>query len=260
MHKIIIYSAVVLDYDMVFKPNFSTKSIECILFSDSPASIRGWKTLPIDRSVAKSSSLINRWYKIFPHKVFPDADISIYIDGNIRILSDLDILIDEFINSNAALGVFSHMERTTIFEEAEACRALGKFDENDKKAINNQLKVYTKFGFPKTQLLTDNGIIFRRHGHPKLAEAMELWWTHLNQFTKRDQISLPFVVWKYDLPVKVWNWSFRAGGNAYFLPYKHLKRKTAIRALAVILSAKRDSNVLAQFAHRNVSRLLRLLG
>jgi hypothetical protein len=202
--------------------------------------------------------LINRWYKIFPHKVFSDVDVSVYIDGNIRILRDLDILIQEFWDSNAALGVFGHMERNTIFEEAEACRQLGKFDAKDQRLVDKQLNVYTQAGLPSDQRLTDNGIIFRRHKHSELAGVMDLWWTHLHEFTKRDQISLPYAIWKSDLPIKIWGWSCRDDKNGYFLPYKHLKQRTAMRTLVTFLSASRESSALAKFTFRAVSRLSRL--
>jgi len=218
--NIIVYSVVTSSYDMVFKPKACTENVQYILFSDQPGKIRGWNVLPITNAVNKGGALTNRWYKFFPHEVFKDAEYSVYVDGNIRIIGDLNPLIQEFKESRAALGVFKHPDRTNIFQEADACLELGKFDDRDKERVKDQLKMYSASGMPPDLHLTDNGIIFRWHKHPKLSNAMSSWWDQLQSFSKRDQISLPYVVWKDDLPVKKWNWSSRVE-NSYFEVYPH---------------------------------------
>ena len=38
---------------------------------------------------------------------------------------------------------------------------------------------------------------------------MELWWRQLETYTKRDQLSLPYVLHKSRLRTKIWDWNFR---------------------------------------------------
>jgi hypothetical protein len=189
--------------------------------------------------------------------VFKEAEYSIYVDGNIRIIGDLGPLIKEFKESRAAFGVFKHQDRTNIFEEADACIELGKFDDRDKERVKDQLKVYSELGLPLDQPLTDNGIIFRWHKHPKLSDAMSSWWEQLQSFSKRDQISLPYVVWKNNLLVKKWSWSFREE-NAYFEVYLH--RRSLIRDLGTIIRVYRNDYVWSRFVYRLTSYVRRFFG
>ena len=253
--NIIIYSAVTSSYDMVFKPKIRTENVQYILFSDDPKKIKGWDVRPITNTAKMGGLLTNRWYKFFPHEVFKEAEYSIYVDGNIRIIGDLGLLIQEFKESRAALGVFRHPDRTNIIDEADACIEFGKFDDRDKKLVKDQLKVYSELGLPLDQKLTDNGVIFRWHKHPKLPGAMSLCWEQLQSFTKRDQISLPYVVWENNLLVKKWDWSIREK-NEYFEDYHH--RGLLIRNLRIIVHVYRNEYVWSKFIYWLTSYVRRL--
>lgn len=250
--KIIVYSAVTSSYDMVFKPKVCTENVQYVLFSDQPGETSGWNVLPIKNMVHKEGALTNRWYKFFPHEVFEDAEYSVYVDGNIRIIGDLGPLIQEFKESGAALGVFRHLERTNISQEAEACLELGKFDDQDKDLVKDQLEMYSESGVPPNLPLTDNGIIFRWHKHPKLSGAMSSWWAQLRSFSKRDQISLPYVVWKDNLPVKKWDWSFRVN-NSYFEVYPH--RRSLLWDTVTVIRLNRNDYWWSKLAYSLMNRM-----
>jgi|APSaa5957512535_1039671.scaffolds.fasta_scaffold69309_2 hypothetical protein len=244
--NIIVYSAVTASYDMVFKPRVCTDNVEYILFLDRPRKVKGWNVLPISNVIKGDKSLTNRWYKFFPHEAFKEAEYSVYVDGNIRVIGDLELLIQEFKESGAALGVFKHTERTNISQEVDACLQRGKFSERDKQQVKKQIKSYSEAGMPQEQPLADNGVIFRWHKHPMLSEAMTSWWEQLLTFSKRDQISLPYIVWKNNLPVKYWSGSLREE-NKYFELYSH--RKSIVINLITKIRIYRNDYILARFAH-----------
>jgi len=246
-NNVIVYSAVTSNYDMVFKPKVYTENVNYILFSDQQRKVKGWEVAPMVDVMGESALLTNRWYKFFPHKLFKNVEYSIYIDGNIRITGDLSLLIQEFKESRAALGVFRHPNRTNILEEADACVAFGKFDDQDKSRVKSQLEMYFESGMPVEQPLTDNGIIFRWHKHPKLLDAMSSWWDNLQDFSKRDQLSLPYIIWKNDLPVKIWDWTFR-DVNIYFDVYLH--RRSLIWDLRIIIFIYRNDCICFGIANR----------
>ncbi len=68
---------------------------------------------------------------------------------------------------------------------------------------------------------------------------MDLWWQQMASYTKRDQLSLPYVLWKSDLAVKVWDWSYRRE-NPYFNRYPH--RRGTLPDLNELLKNKRHYN------------------
>jgi hypothetical protein len=75
-------------------------------------------------------------------------------------------------------------------------------------------------GFPDAQGLIEAGVLLKNHRHEGLAPAMRLWWQLFERYRSRDQFSLPFVVWKHELPCFFIEQSFRAP-NPYFGLYPH---------------------------------------
>ena len=166
------------------------------------------------------SDFINRYYKFFSEKIFSANDISIYIDGNVDIMRNLDPLVSEFIDSKTSLGIMRHNQRDNILEEVEACKVNNKFKEDDQNKILNQINSYNAEGYPQDYPLFTATVIFRRHNYDKkLNQAMELWWEQVKRFTCRDQISLPFVLWKTQLKHHIFD--IDIFNNKYFLRRPH---------------------------------------
>ncbi len=236
MPGVYVYSCVTDDYDIILPPVPLRKSeIQFVLFCASQNSCKGWHSVPCVRQL-KSGILTNRFHKFFPHLLFPNAEYSIYVDGNIGIIGDILVLLDQFIESGAAIGLFRHRDRATVAQEMIACLDMEKFDKDDRLRYEMQVNNMYLEGMPESQTLTDNAVIFRRHKHPSLAVAMDDWWAQLHTYTKRDQVSLPYVLWKNNVPTKIWNWNFRER-NAYFEKYPHkgkVSRNVRIRLKNIV--------------------------
>jgi hypothetical protein len=127
----------------------------------------------------------SRIQKILPHLFF-DAEYSIYLDGNIQLLVEPQILIDEFLKDKD-VAVFRHITRDCLYDEAKACGELGL---EKPELMVEQMNWYRDHGHPKHNGLYEGGVIIRRH--TKEVEAMnEKWWAHYCRFGKRDQVSFP---------------------------------------------------------------------
>jgi hypothetical protein len=243
--KTILYACANLAYDQIFSPVVASPGIEPVLFSDRrPRFVSGWNWRPMPEAAARlGPSLANRHAKFFPMKIFPEADYSIYIDANLLVIADLTPLLREFIASDADIGLFPHSARRDIHAEFDFCKAVGKIAPADHALGQAQLDFYRAEGLPEDHVFTENAIILRRHGRGEargeaLAAAMELWWDQLARFTKRDQLSLPYVLDRSDLRVKVWDWSYLAP-NPYFS--RQIHRRGVASDIQIFLSAKRHS-------------------
>ena len=126
--RTVVYACTYLDYDQIFSPVAPTPGVDFVLFADrKPRLVRGWQWRPLPEAVdGMSQTLANRFCKFFPHAVLPEAGCSIYLDANILILGDLTPLIADFLASGADIGLFPHRERSTLAEEFEFCRQVGK--------------------------------------------------------------------------------------------------------------------------------------
>ena len=112
---------------------------------------------------------------------------------------------------------------------------MGKIPPSDVERGLTQLRRYREAGLPPAPPFTENAIIFRRHGNPVLAEAMDLWWSELQNYTQRDQLSLPYVLFNSQLKVKLWDWNYKYR-NPYFVRYLH--RRGPLSDLNVFLKNK----------------------
>jgi hypothetical protein len=244
MYKIAVYTCIINHYDYLFCPKVFPKDIKFYCFTDQvyhSLKIKGWKLLPLSspKSISKPN-LINRYHKFFPHIVLPETDYSVYIDGNIRVISDITPLLKQFINSGATLGVCKHPQRKTIREEIDAC--INRNKVSDPELLFKEYEYYLSQGFEDIIDLTENNVILRKH-NDEMKRVMEIWWSQLNNYSQRDQISLPYVRWKTGVKTKVFNFNARQE-NPYFWLYPHTKNAFFKKIKIIINLLKRDNLIV----------------
>lgn len=220
--KIVVYTCTFPDYDAVYTPLVRTPGVEYVLHAPAPPRfVRGWQWRPLPPAVTGfSQTMANRYCKFFPDRLFPDADVTIYADGNVLMKGDLRPLIDEFLATQAEIGLFRHPWRRSIDEELPFCKQVGRVKPADFDKADAQVAGYYAEGLPRDHVLTQNGVIFRRHDGPRLQAAMALWWDEMQTHVPRDQLSSPYVFWKTGVAVTVWPWIY-SRDNPYFLAYGH---------------------------------------
>ena len=180
--NITVYTSIVGGDDDLKEPRVDGANF--IAFTDRKA--KGWDIKkPYDKF--RDDRRNSRYQKIMPH-LFIDTEYSIYLDGNIELLVDPQILINEFLKDKD-IAVFRHIGRDCVYDEAEACIGLQRGTPKD---ISEQIKVYAKEGYPPHNGLAECGVIIRRHT-PRIAELNEKWWLQYERYSERDQLSFPKV-------------------------------------------------------------------
>ena len=162
-------------------------------------------------------------FKVLPHRYLKDYEYSIFIDGNMTILGDVDELVDEYLgDSNIALydhGQNKLDSRNCLYEEAKIILYYGKLNtqrcqggepgwqcegqctngfpyhhyKDNAKIIENQVNGYYTKGFPPNNGLATTMVILRRHNEKDCIELMENWWTEIQYGSRRDQLSFNYV-------------------------------------------------------------------
>jgi hypothetical protein len=49
------------------------------------------------------------------------------------------------------------------------------------------------------------GIMIRKTNHPNVQQIETAWWDEINSTTPRDQLSLPYILWKNDYKIDTIN-------------------------------------------------------
>lgn len=193
--KKVVYTSNAGSYDSFEEPSYRINGWDYIVFSNDLILPKDsiWEVRPIPYP-GNNNIILSRFSKINPHLVLSDYDISLYIDSNITILDDkIENRIEKIINSEALLSIAKHPLRDCIYDEARVCIENGL---DSKSQILKQLSFYEQNGFPHHFGLHENNIILRKHNHPEMISLAEAWWQLFLKYSKRDQLSLAYVLWK----------------------------------------------------------------
>lgn len=149
----------------------------------------------------------SRRAKLMPHRHFPDADWSIWIDNKSRLKVDpLRVLAAVRTQSDAGFFAFPHFRRDCVYQEGQTVAELGL---DDHRIIRERMRLYKAEGMPAHSGLIEGHFIIRRHHDPDLVHFGDRWFEHVLRYSRRDQISFPYLAWKLDLrhePITALNW------------------------------------------------------
>lgn len=216
----VVYTAISGNYDDLKNPQVINKNFDYVCFTDNPK-IKSdiWKIVKFT-SEGLDQVRKCREVKILPHKYFSDYKYSIWIDGNIDIIDDVNELITEFIIlKKSNLLTFKHPLRECIYEEAQTCIN----DKRDKKKIIiKQMIKYQEEKLPEQIGLIESNVIIRNHNNAAVVKLMENWWEEVREHSKRDQLSFNYCVWKNNFVYCTLKGNSR-NGNPYFKLRMHKK-------------------------------------
>ncbi|WP_116083508.1 glycosyltransferase domain-containing protein [Tropicimonas sp. IMCC34011] len=251
----IVYTCVVGGYDKLFRPLAADTETRYIALTDDP-NLRapGWEVQVIDLDLELSKSMQNRHCKCFPWKYLPLARTSIYVDGNVRILSNLSRLFD-CADDGYDIVLFRHPKRNFVAEEVAECIARKKVQS--REIIETEYSKLLEDGFVDIGHLTENGVIVRSHQSMELQNAMEHWWQFIQKFSGRDQISLHHCLHKASVRKLILPMNFREP-NPYFDLYPHFGAlATWVDSLNAYNSARKSEGLALNIKYRAIRRITR---
>ena len=130
-----------------------------------------------------------------PYELFDSKEYrySIYIDGNIQPITNISSFINQ-INQNIGISMHAHSIRNCIYEEAEILKKLKK---GNLKNIDQQIEKYKNEEYPKQNGLAEANVIVSDLKNNNTINIFQEWWKEfLKSSSMRDQLSLPYVLWK----------------------------------------------------------------
>lgn len=189
--KIVIYTAIFGGYDKLLLPERIDKNIDYVCFTDQPRNNYGVWQMRSAPYYHPDPTRIARWVKTHPHELFPDYEVAVWLDANIVLKGDVNKYIEMVLLEDAHLGFVSHPHRDCFYEEAEACKRLGK---DTATIIDQQVDHYRRQGLPPHQPLFETGFMVVRLGSATATAALYSWWQQIEQFSRRDQLGLAWVI------------------------------------------------------------------
>lgn len=196
--KKVIYTCITGAYEDACAHVYIDDTWDYVMFTDNPYLLglrryTHWQIRPL--AFNKLTNVKNaRWHKINAHKLFPNYDISLWVDGNIVIMKpEFFHRINKFIMRKDKVCIPLHPERTCIYDEADTIKKL-KLD--NKSTVDKEMSVLSRSGYPRNIGLNETGIMLRRHNDTAVQHMQRRWWYMVKNYSRRDQLSYNWVAWR----------------------------------------------------------------
>jgi len=228
MKKYVIYTCITGNYDTL-KSHINLNNFDFVCFTDNTSiTTNDWIINKIPENI-KHLSLVKqqRYIKTHPHEILSDYEYSIWIDGNVDVLSDPTNLLDD----NFCIEIPVHPQRNCIYKEAIACL---KQKKDTKENIDKQIIRYHQEKFPENYGLVQSNIIIRKHNDRDCIKLMNDWWNEIEKGSHRDQLSFNYVCWK-NPNIKIKQLSKDTCNSKYFhWNVKHLSKKQDVKSNNIV--------------------------
>jgi hypothetical protein len=224
--RVVVYMAQFGGADPIMPPIEVVPGWDYLVFSSREQRMpRPWKQHSIvpPRS-ASTPRLMNRWCKILSSRVLDGYDYSIYLDAHLQITGDLRPLLEEFIASDADCGLVRHPLSRNVDHEVERQVRVGRITREDyEENWPRQRAGHRSAGFNDDLGAYFAAVVLRRHGGPDLAAFEQAWWDDLRGGVTRDQVALPFALWRTGIRYQAFiiPWTL----EPFFRKWQHLPRE-----------------------------------
>ncbi|KAK4429119.1 hypothetical protein Salat_1212100 [Sesamum alatum] len=159
-----------------------------------------WRIIIVRDLPFRDQRLNGKIPKMLPHRLFPNARYSIWVDSKSQFRRDpLGVLEALLWRSNDELAISEHGARSSVYDEAKAVVRKNKATPEE---VQVQMEQYRLDGLPEDKrfngkkALAEASIIVRKHT-PMSNLFMCLWFNEVVRFTSRDQLSFPYVLWRF---------------------------------------------------------------
>ncbi|KAL9671698.1 hypothetical protein QQ045_009268 [Rhodiola kirilowii] len=220
--KFVVASGIFDGYDVPHQPtNISQRSRElfCFLMVVDEASLNFiksnvtitkdenggkwvgiWRLIPLKNPPYDEPRRNGKVPKILTHRLFPQTQYSIWIDGKMELIVDPLLMLERYLwRGKHSFAVAQHKHHHSIYEEADAIKRRKRYA---RPLIDLHMKIYRYEGMQPWSILKntasdvpEGAIIIREHT-PNNNLFSCLWFNEVNLFTPRDQLSFGYVVYR----------------------------------------------------------------
>ena len=198
MKKFVLYTAIFGKTGRFNVPDISIRDVDRFCFTDLDVLSKFYqiKKMELNRLISVRRQ---RFVKIcIPDEIFDNYEYSVYVDCKRPYSVNFKKLLD-CMEEGSDIVTRRHRRRSCAYDEGEFC-IIKKKDHS--AVILKQLEYYKSQKYPDHNGLQASGLLIRRHTK-RMKEFSKLWWQQVERYSHRDQISLPYVAWKYGMKISI---------------------------------------------------------
>ncbi|XP_065881172.1 uncharacterized protein [Euphorbia lathyris] len=162
-----------------------------------------WKIVVVKNLPYTDMRRVGKIPKLLPHRLFPSARYSIWLDSKLRLQLDPMLILEYLLwRKGHEYAISNHYDRHCVWEEVAQNKRLNKYNHT---VIDQQFNFYQADGLTKfdasdlNKLLPSNvpegSLIVRAHT-PMSNLFSCLWFNEVDRFTPRDQLSFAYTYQK----------------------------------------------------------------
>lgn len=164
-----------------------------VVFTDNPALDFPGVEIYVDPLAGLDPARASRRAKMLPHRYFPEAEWSLYIDNKSRLHMDpAEVLAAAQKQEASDFYAFAHFARDCVYKEGQTIWENGL---DDVRIVRQRLDYYRDLGIPERSGLIEGSFLLRRHNAPEIQYFGERWFEQVLAYSRRDQLSFPYLVW-----------------------------------------------------------------
>ena len=194
----VIFTALVGKYDEIKQPLVVDGRFDYILFSNDIKEPRVgvWQIKPI-LFHNEDNTRVCRYVKTHPDELLSAYKFSIWMDASMQICTSFVYeRAIELSNSKIQISSMWHPIRKCIYEEAFA--VMHGMVEHESVVVKWCHKLRRE-NYPQDNGLCETGFLYRKHT-TLVQQFNKIWWNCINKYSRRDQLSFNYVLWKLGIP------------------------------------------------------------
>jgi hypothetical protein len=210
---LVFYSCLVNHRDSIKRIEYRETDARYVVFSNQNMYAPGWEVRPLVWT-SPDATRTARYHKHHPFELFPECEVAVWLDMTHWAYQSIIPLL----KSGEDLLLMKHQERSLVAEEVEACAGL-----DVTSVMKSQYDSYKCDGFKDDVGLYSTSCMIRRNTEcgKKLSS---MWWAEIEKWSKRDQLSLPYCLWKLQITPGIIPGVDRGGFSPYFKFISHYRK------------------------------------
>ncbi|CAJ1976821.1 unnamed protein product [Sphenostylis stenocarpa] len=162
-----------------------------------------WKLVVVKNLPYDDMRRVGKIPKLLPHRLFPFARYSIWLDSKLRLQLDPLLILEYFLwRKGYEYAISNHYDRHCVWEEVAQNKKLNKYNHT---VIDQQFAFYRADGLEKFDASDPNKLLpsnvpegsFIIRAHTPMSNLFScLWFNEVDRFTPRDQLSFAYTYQK----------------------------------------------------------------
>ncbi|XP_059454351.1 uncharacterized protein LOC132184652 [Corylus avellana] len=162
-----------------------------------------WKVVLVKNLPYSDMRRVGKIPKLLPHRLFPSARYSIWLDSKLRLQLDPLLILEYFLwRKGYEYAISNHYDRHCVWEEVVQNKKLNKYNHT---IIDEQFAFYRADGLQRFNASDPNKLLpsnvpegsFIIRAHTPMSNLFScLWFNEVERFTPRDQLSFAYTYQK----------------------------------------------------------------